>query len=333
MKEIHDHSFNVNVAAAIGHEKAILLKELYYWCQHNFNNQRNFHYGLYWTYNTAEAFALKFPYFSRRSIARWLQQLEQEGYIGSLLLNKKGYDRTKWYCVNEGAYVTMCNGSTPGSSLDQFKKYITNLTNSIGQNGQTNGQNGESFSQNGQPIPPLNHSNKPTNKQTTFGENEFSTVLVDCEEDLVVEIHHVPDYFDTEIKKERKSSAKKKESDDPAPIRAMFELYADKYAELNSGVKPEFMVKYTPAMKNLYGILRARSITTGFVPMYNLEPWRDFLTAWADYLAKNEKEKWHRANFNPLTFFSQFNSIIAMLNNRPKTDAEKWVEWGKRQGL
>jgi hypothetical protein len=159
-----------------------------------------------------------------------------------------------------------------------------------------------------------------------------STPLLDKDEieDIEQQIYHSK----TTEKKERKSSAKKKEkADDLTPIRAMFELYADKYAELNNGVKPEFMVKYTSAMKNLYGILRARSITSGFVPLDNLEPWRDFLTAWADYLSKNEKEKWHRDNFNPLTFFSQFNSIIAKLNNRPKTDAEKWVEWGKRQGL
>jgi len=161
MKEVHDHSFNVNAATAIGHEKAILLKELYYWCQQNFNNKRNFHYGLYWTYNTAEAFVLKFPYFSRRSIARWLQQMEKDGYIGSLLLNKKGYDRTKWYCVNEEAYVALCEGSKPGS-LDFFKKYITNLAISIGQNGQTSGQDGQSTGQSGQPIPPLNPSPNPS---------------------------------------------------------------------------------------------------------------------------------------------------------------------------
>ena len=175
MKEVHDHSFNVAAATAIGHEKAILLKEIYYWCQQNFNNQRNFHHGLYWTYNTAEAFVLKFPYFSRRSIARWLQQMEQDGYIGSLLLNKKGYDRTKWYCVNEEAYVSICGGSKPGS-LDYFKKYITNLATSIGQNGQTSGQNGQSTGQNGQPIPPLN----PSLNQSPFIEPEK-------ENDLLVE--------------------------------------------------------------------------------------------------------------------------------------------------
>lgn len=170
MKEVHDHSFNVTAATAIGHEKAILLKEIYYWCQQNFNNKRNFHHGLYWTYNTAEAFVLKFPYFSRRSIARWLQQLEQDGYIGSLLLNKKGYDRTKWYCVNEEAYVSICEGSKPGS-LDYFKKYITNLATSIGQ---TSGQDGQSNGQNGQPIPPLN----PSPNQSPFIEPQNENELL-----------------------------------------------------------------------------------------------------------------------------------------------------------
>ena len=200
-----------------------------------------------------------------------------------------------------------------------------------------------------------------------------STVtLIDEVDETSVEIHHVPEWFENDYKKEmarlqkeygqlpkidpdeayeklkqldaelksfkktekkeRKSSAKKKEkADAPTPIRAMFELYADKYAELNNGVKPEFMVKYTPAMKNLYSILKSRSSME--ICLDNLQPWRDFLQVWGDYLAKNEKEKWHRDNFNPLTFFSQFNSIIAKLNNRPKTDAEKWIEWGKRQGL
>ena len=86
-------------------------------------------------------------------------------------------------------------------------------------------------------------------------------------------------------------------------------------------------------MKNLYGILKARSITSGYIPRDNMEPWRDFLTAWTDYLAKNEKEKWHRDNFNPLNFFSQFNSIISKLNNRQKTEAEKWIDFARRNGV
>lgn len=169
------------------------------------------------------------------------------------------------------------------------------------------------------------------NKKEYIVETSSTPFLSENEiEDIEQQIYHSKT---TEPKRKKVAQKKEKVTDDPTPIRAMFELYADKYAELNNGVKPEFMVKYTPAMKNLYGILRARSITSGFVPLDNLEPWRDFLTTWTDYLAKNEKEKWHRDNFNPLTFFSQFNSIIAKLNNRPKTDAEKWMDFARRNGV
>jgi len=196
----------------------------------------------------------------------------------------------------------------------------------------------------------------PTYKSTIYNhttlldkeivEKEFSTVLIDSEEDLVMEIHHVPDYFEIEgndefisskatQKPKEKSSAKKEKvkADNPTPIREMFDIYSDQYARMNGGEKPEFMPKYCQPMKKLYGILEARQIQSGIIPLDKLQPWRDFLTAWTDYLAKNEKEKWHRANFNPLTFFSQFNSIIAMLNNRPKTEAEKWMDFARRNGV
>lgn len=52
-----------------------------------------------------------------------------------------------------------------------------------------------------------------TTENTTVVEKEFSTVtLIDEVDETSVEIHHVPEYFDTETKKERKSSAKKKET-------------------------------------------------------------------------------------------------------------------------
>lgn len=219
-----------------------------------------------------------------------------------------------------------------------FKGYDYTVTDEPVNGKAVNGLSEDGTSVNGNPEASKDYQKEELSEERTKEENEIvelhSTVtLIDEVDETSVEIHHVPEYFAEEQKPKRKKLAPKKEkvTDDPTPIRAMFELYADKYAELNNGVKPEFMVKYTPAMKNLYGILKSRSSME--IGMDNLQPWRDFLQVWGDYLAKNEKEKWHRDNFNPLTFFSQFNSIIAKLNNRPKTDAEKWVEWGKRQGL
>jgi hypothetical protein len=335
MKEVHDHSFNVNAATAIGHEKAILLKELYYWCQQNFNNQRNFHHGLYWTYNTAKAFTLKFPYFSERSIGRWLQQLEQDGYLGSACLNKKGYDRTKWYCVNEEAYVSICEGSKPGS-LEFFKKYITNLANSNRQNGEWNSQNGESFSQNGEPIPPLNPSPNPSIKPTTFVENSFSTVtLIDEVDETSVEIHHVPEYFDTEQKPKRKKVAPKKEkvTDDPTPITPMWQEYEKRFADINQGETPVFHKKYLRSLKTLFAVLRERTIKKGIVPLNDIQPWCDFLDMAAQHLKNNPKETYLRGRFDPIGIEAEFNKWITTLNNRPKTDAEKWMDFARRNGV
>jgi len=160
-------------------------------------------------------------------------------------------------------------------------------------------------------------------------EKEFSTVLIDSEDDLVMEIHHVPDYFDTEQKKPKEKVAQKRkgEADNPTPIREMFDIYSDQYARMNGGEKPEFMPKYCQPMKKLYGILGARQIQSGIVPLDKLQPWRDFIEAWGTYLQKFPKETYFTANFNPATFYSQFNTIVAKLRNQSKTTAQKWEQF------
>ncbi len=129
-------------------------------------------------------------------------------------------------------------------------------------------------------------------------------------------------------KKERKSVApKKKESDNPTPIREMFEIYSDQYAKMNGGEKPEFMPKYCQPMKKLYSILEARQAQSGIVPLDKLQPWRDFIEMWGKFLQDHPKETYFTANFNPATFYSQFNTIVAKLRNQPKTTAQKWEQF------
>lgn len=171
-------------------------------------------------------------------------------------------------------------------------------------------------------------------------EKEFSTVtLLDQVDETSVEIHHVPDYFSDYAerlesiplkatqKKERKSVApKKKESDNPTPIKPMFDIYSEYYQVL-TGEPPVWQTKYAPALKKLYEILTARCAQKGIIQLDHLQPWRDFLDAWAVYLNKNEKEKWQRDNFNPATFYGQFNTIVAKLKNQPKTTEQKWEQF------
>ena len=158
MKEVNDHSFSVNVASQIGLEKSILHKEIYGWVKHNWDNQKNIHHGVAWTYNSAKAYAEKFPYFSERSIGRWLADLEDAGFITTGNFNEHKYDRTKWYAVNVDAYISLCRNDDPdliNSLLSGFKKHFTNLRNTIRQNGEGIRRNGEGISQDGEPIPSL----------------------------------------------------------------------------------------------------------------------------------------------------------------------------------
>jgi Helix-turn-helix domain len=138
-------------------------------------------------------------------------------------------------------------------------------------------------------------------------------------------------------KKERKNVApKKKESANPAPIKAMFEIYEDYYS-LMIGEKPIWQDKYAPALKKLHDILTARCAQKGVIQLDPLQPWKDFVGMWAKYLYSHPKEIWHRDNFNPMTIYSQFNGIIAKLNAQPvkvQSDRmDKWEKWGRENGV
>jgi hypothetical protein len=67
--------------------------------RYNLAKRQNIHDGKVWTYRTAEELHLQYPEFSRASIARYLQKLEDMGAIESGNFNKHKYDRTKWYTV------------------------------------------------------------------------------------------------------------------------------------------------------------------------------------------------------------------------------------------
>lgn len=74
------HSFEVEDAVKYGIEKAIILNNLRFWLE-NRANRKNISDGQVWTYNSAEAFELLFPYMKARTIARYLRELEFDGVI------------------------------------------------------------------------------------------------------------------------------------------------------------------------------------------------------------------------------------------------------------
>ena len=96
-----EHSFDVDIAQKLGVNCAILLKNLYFWIEKNKVNQRHYHDGYYWTYNSIKAFSELFPYMTERSVRYALNKLEEQGYIKTGNYNQAGYDRTIWYAVTK----------------------------------------------------------------------------------------------------------------------------------------------------------------------------------------------------------------------------------------
>jgi hypothetical protein len=91
------HSFDPEIAAKVGLNAAVIFQNILWWAEKNAANNKHFHDGLWWTYNSVSAFADLFPYLTGKQIRTALTKLEDDGLLVSGSFNKSAYDRTKWY--------------------------------------------------------------------------------------------------------------------------------------------------------------------------------------------------------------------------------------------
>lgn len=94
MKTMH---FDSEVAVIVGVEAATLYQNIAYWCAHNRANNKHFHDGRYWTYNSSRAFSELFPFWKQRKIDRLIEILEKHNYISVGNYNEHQYDKTRWF--------------------------------------------------------------------------------------------------------------------------------------------------------------------------------------------------------------------------------------------
>lgn len=147
------HSFKVGVAKKYGILEAVIIHHLVYWIKQNEANGRNFHNGVYWTYNTTKALEEIFPYVTQRQIRYAINHLITENVIQTGRFNDNPTDRTLWYAFTEYGYSMLQNcylDITKVSNADVTKtevptdknvtcyinsnntnKYITNSNNTI----------------------------------------------------------------------------------------------------------------------------------------------------------------------------------------------------------
>jgi hypothetical protein len=115
-------TFNIEIARRFGTDSAIFLQNIIYWCNKNKFNGKHFYEGRYWTYNTADAFSSLFPFLTSRQVERIVNNLEKNGLLIVGNFNKNGYDRTKWFSVNETVYKSYVSTNSPNGEMDFTKR-------------------------------------------------------------------------------------------------------------------------------------------------------------------------------------------------------------------
>ena len=96
-----NHAFEIHLAKRYGLCEAILFNNIAFWVEKNEANKRNGFEGRYWTYNTAKAFSVLFPYMSARTIQRALKHLIEEELIMTGNYDDNARNRTNYYTLTD----------------------------------------------------------------------------------------------------------------------------------------------------------------------------------------------------------------------------------------
>ena len=93
--------FDGQIASMYGVDEAVFIAMLQFWIAKNEANDRHFHDGRYWTYNSIRAMERLFPWWSRRQIERIIKKLKEAGVVLTANYNRDSHDRTLFYTLDE----------------------------------------------------------------------------------------------------------------------------------------------------------------------------------------------------------------------------------------
>ena len=95
----HPILIDKKLAAVIGFNEAVVLQQLNYWLHSNSAKEID---GRLWVYNSYDNWRKdNFPFWSTRTIRRIFDSCEKKGVILTGNFNKAGFDKTKWYSIDE----------------------------------------------------------------------------------------------------------------------------------------------------------------------------------------------------------------------------------------
>lgn len=111
----HPIVIDKTLAETIGLPKAIVVQQMWYWMESakkiEDDKMRKAHYvdGRWWTWHTIEEWCKELPFFSKSTIRRAIESLEEDGIVFVGCFNKAQYDRTKWYSVDADRLAKIVN--------------------------------------------------------------------------------------------------------------------------------------------------------------------------------------------------------------------------------
>lgn len=107
-------------------DEAAFVHRLWFLIMNNEANGRNFHDGKYWTYDSLQALAKIFNFWTIRQLERIIRNCVKKGLIETGNFSENPFDRRTWYTVTETVKAIYANGEKdvpePGNPEPQSGK-------------------------------------------------------------------------------------------------------------------------------------------------------------------------------------------------------------------
>lgn len=101
--------FDSEIAKKYGINIAVILDKLHHCVEENKANNVNFYDGIYWTFNSMEAWSKQIDFMTINTVRRTLEKMGKTGLIIAGNYNDSKYDRAKWYALSEKAKLFFIN--------------------------------------------------------------------------------------------------------------------------------------------------------------------------------------------------------------------------------
>lgn len=130
------HSFDIDIAAKVGVNAAVIYRSIRFWISKNRENERHFYDGRYWTYSSVKAFGKLFPYLTEKQVRSAIDKLKDSNLIEVGNYNKSAYDRTVWYATTEVCNSPNASAQIGESICPKSQIEMPDLSNESAQNGE-----------------------------------------------------------------------------------------------------------------------------------------------------------------------------------------------------